>query len=78
MSLTSIPVSLIPATSRSTLFLWCEPLAGHRHIGVTDHRTLVDWAHAIRDLVDVRSPDTERVVLVLDNLNIHSLAKLIK
>ena len=36
----------------------------------------MDWAHCIKDLVDVHYPDAERIVLVLDNLNIHSPASL--
>jgi hypothetical protein len=53
------------------LFLWVEPLAGRRHVQVTERRTKQDWAHFIRALVDVHYPDAERVVLVLDNLNTH-------
>ena len=55
----------------ANLFLWVEPLAGRRHVQVTARRTKVDWAQFIRDLVDVHYPTAERVVLVLDNLNIH-------
>ena len=51
------------------LFLWVEPLAGRRHVQVTERRTKQDWARFIRDLVDIHYPDAERVVLVLDNLN---------
>lgn len=51
--------------------MWVEPLAGRRHVQVTARRTKTDWAHFIRDLVDVHSPAAERVVLVLDNLNTH-------
>lgn len=58
------------------LFLWCEPLRGQRHVTVTDRRTKVDRARAIKDLVDVRYPDAERVVLVLDNLNTHAPSSL--
>jgi hypothetical protein len=53
------------------LFLFVEPLRGWRHVIVTERRTKQDWAHAIRDLVDVQYPDAERIVLVLDNLNTH-------
>ena len=60
----------------ANLFLWYEPLAGHRHITVTDRRTRIDWAQCIKDLVDVHYPDAERIVLVMDNLNIHSPASL--
>jgi DDE superfamily endonuclease/Homeodomain-like domain len=60
----------------ANLFLWYEPLAARRHVEVTEHRTRLDWAGCIRDLVDVHYPDAERIVLVLDNLNIHSPASL--
>lgn len=55
----------------ANLFLWVEPLAGRRHVQVTERRTKQDWAHFIRDLVDDHYPAAERVVLVLDNLNTH-------
>ena len=58
------------------LFLWCEPLRGQRHVTVTERRTKVDWAHVIKDMVDVHYPDAERIVLVLDNLNTHTPAAL--
>jgi DDE superfamily endonuclease len=53
-------------------FLFCEPLAGRRWVDVTEHRTKEDWAHQIKDLVAVRYPEAERIVLVLDNLNTHT------
>ena len=56
----------------ANLFLVCEPLAGQRWVTVTDRRTAIDWAHQIKDLVDGRYPDVERIVLVLDNLNTHT------
>jgi len=31
------------------LFMFCEPLRGGRHVHVTDRRTKVDWAYALRD-----------------------------
>jgi len=60
----------------ANLFLACEPLRGWRHVAVTARRTAVDWAHFIRDVVDVQYPDAERIVLVLDNLNTHRPASL--
>ncbi len=58
------------------LFLVTEPLRGWRHVTVSDRRTRLDWAHCVRDLVDVHYPDAERIVLVLDNLNTHTPASL--
>jgi len=54
------------------LFLCCEPLAGRRWVDVTAQRTRRDWAQQIQQLVDVRSPDAERIVLVMDKLNTHT------
>ncbi len=54
------------------LFLCCEPLAGQRWVDVTAQRTRREWAQQIQQLVDVRYPDAERLVLVMDNLNVHT------
>lgn len=48
-----------------------DPLAGWRHVEVTDQRTSVDWAYQIRDLVDVYYPHASGITLVMDNLNTH-------
>jgi len=60
----------------ANLFLFCEPLRGRRWVDVTEHRTKADWAHQIRELVEVRYPEAECIVLVLDNLNTHTPAAL--
>jgi hypothetical protein len=60
----------------ANLFVACEPLSGWRHIAVTAHRTRADWAHFVRDLVDGRYREAERVVLVMDQLNTHAVASL--
>jgi len=60
----------------ANVFLACEPLRGWRHVTVSDRRTRLDFAAVIRDLIDVHYPGAERLVLVLDNLNIHSPASL--
>jgi hypothetical protein len=58
------------------LFLACEPLRGWRHVTVSDRRTRVDFAHCVKDLVDVHFPAAEAIVLVMDNLNTHTPASL--
>jgi hypothetical protein len=58
----------------ANLFLFFEPLAGQRHVRVTDRRTRVDWAEAMRELADVLYPDAELIEVVLDNLNTHDPA----
>jgi len=60
----------------ATLFAAFEPLAGWRHIEVTQQRTRQDFARFIQDLLDHRYPEAERVVLIMDNLNTHSGASL--
>ena len=57
-------------------FLVGEPLRGWRHVRLSARRTRIDWAHCIRELVDVHYPAAERIVLVLDQLNTHSPASL--
>ena len=58
------------------LFLACEPLAGWRHVAVTQRRTMQDFAHRMRWLVDEAYPEIPVVRVVLDNLNTHRTASL--
>ena len=58
------------------LFLACEPLAGWRQVAVTERRTMQDFAHQMRWLVDEAYPQACVVRLVLDNLNTHRTASL--
>lgn len=58
------------------LFMVFEPLAGFRHIEVTQRRTMVDFAHLMRWLVDEAYPHAEKLRVVLDNLNTHRPASL--
>jgi DDE superfamily endonuclease len=53
-------------------FIFCEPLAGWRHVTVTERRTKKDWAACIRELVDVHYPHARKIRLVMDNLNTHT------
>ena len=54
------------------IFMFYEPLVGKRFVAITDHRTKTDWALQIKELLDLHYPLAEKVVLVMDNLNIHS------
>jgi hypothetical protein len=56
------------------LFVLTQPEAGFRHVTVTDQRTLVDFAHQLKMLVDDLYPEAEVIRLVTDNLNIHTPA----
>lgn len=60
----------------ANLFIAFEPLAGWRHVEVTDTRTRKDLAHLLKDLVDNRYKDAEKLVLVMDQLNTHSVGSL--
>ncbi len=60
----------------ANIFMLYAPLEGRREALVTDRRTALDYAHAIRHLVDVMYPDAEKIVLVQDNLNTHKPASL--
>ena len=60
----------------ANLFLACAPHLGWRQVRVTAHRTAVDAAHALRDLVEPTFPTAARIVLVTDNLNVHTPAAL--
>ena len=58
------------------LFLTCEPMAGWRHVQVTERRTMQDFARRMRWLADEAYPEAEVVRVVLDNLNTHRRASL--
>ena len=58
------------------IFMAVEPLGGWRLVRVTERRTRTDWAEFIRELVDVRYAQAEKIILVMDNLNTHGIASL--
>jgi hypothetical protein len=60
----------------ANLFIAFEPLGRWREVVVTDQRRRIDWAHFVRDLVDGRYREADKVVLVMDQLNTHSPASL--
>jgi len=58
------------------IFMEVEPLAGKRHVAITERRTRKDWAAQIRQMLNERYPDALKVRLVMDNLNTHNIASL--
>ncbi len=58
------------------LFMIFEPLAGQRHVMITDSRKRIDFANCIEMIKDEYYPNCEKIVLVMDNLNTHSIASL--
>ena len=60
----------------ANLFMLFAPLEGWRHVKVTDRRTALDYAQALKDLSDLHFTAAERIVLVQDNLNTHAKSSL--
>ena len=60
----------------ANLFVVVEPTAGRRHVTVTARRTKRDFAEQMRRLCDEWYPDADRVRVVLDNLNTHTVGAL--
>jgi hypothetical protein len=60
----------------ANLFMAFEPLAGRRHVEVTERKTSVDFARLLRDLSDRYYAGAEQIVLVCDNLSTHTPAAL--
>src|SRR5437868_1821102 len=58
------------------LFVAFDPHRGWRNVKVTDHRAAVDYAHCMRELVDVHYPGATCIRVVQDNLSIHKLGAL--
>lgn len=60
----------------ANLFAFLDVHRPWRHIKVTDQRTAVDFAHCMRELVDVHYPDALLIRVVLDNLSTHTVGAL--
>lgn len=84
---TRVPLSAKPGTparvdaeyqrqGSASLLLWTAPHLGKRGIRVSTQRTRVDFAEAMRALVEETFPEAEKLVVVLDNLNTHTIAAL--
>jgi transposase len=58
------------------LVMFVEPQAGWRHITVTEHRTMQDFAHQMQWLVDAAYPEATVIRVIMDNLNTHKPASL--
>lgn len=60
----------------ANIFMFVQPLAGWRHVKITQRRTKNDFASCMIDLATIHFPDAEIIRVVLDNLNTHSPATL--
>ena len=61
-----------------SIFMFTEPLGGWREAHALPHRTALDWAAQVKWLIDDAYPDAEKIVLVMDNLNTHTIASFYK
>src|SRR3974377_2417844 len=60
----------------ANLFMLFAPLEGWRHVKGTDRHTAIDYGHVLKDLADIHFPRANTIVLIQDNLNVHSKASL--
>jgi len=57
----------------ASVFMFTEPLQGWRQVRIRAQRTKVDWAVEMAALLQVRYAAAEKVSLVCDNLNTHTM-----
>jgi hypothetical protein len=57
----------------ASVFMFCEPLAGWREASARERRTKIDWAQEVERLLRTRYADAQKVTLVCDNLNTHTI-----
>jgi hypothetical protein len=60
----------------ANLFIVFQPRTGWRAVTVTSRRTQHDFAEQMKELVDTHFPAAQRIRVVLDNLNTHTVAAL--
>ena len=61
-----------------SVFCFIQPHTGRIIHAVEPTRTAVDWAEKIKYLIDVVNPSADKIILVCDNLNTHSIASFYK
>jgi hypothetical protein len=57
----------------ANIFMFADPLGCWRRTSVRERKTMMDWAREVRVLLEEDYPDAEKIVLVCDNLNTHSM-----
>ena len=60
----------------ANLFIFLDVHRPWRKVKVTERRSAEDYAHCMREVVDVHCPDAERIRVVQDNLSTHSAGAL--
>jgi hypothetical protein len=49
---------------------------GRRYVAASERRTGQDWAREVKPIVTEHYPQAEKVVLIMDNLNTHTISSL--
>lgn len=57
----------------ANIFMFTEPLAGWREATAREFKTKADWAQEMARLLEGRYADCEKVTVVCDNLNTHTI-----
>ncbi len=81
---TRVPIAATPKHARrvdyeyeragtASIFMFTEPLSGWRSVNARKQRTKVDWALEMGGLLCTRYASAEKVILVCDNLNTHTM-----
>ena len=60
------------------IFMFAAPLKNWRRAEAAGHRTRLDRAQQVKKLIAVDFPHVKKIVLVMDNLNIHTIGSLYK
>jgi len=58
----------------ASIFVFTEPLAGWRYVRALNRRTKGDFAMMVKEIGDTFYPDTDRIILIADNLNTHNIS----
>ena len=56
------------------IFMFTEPLGGFRRVSVREHKTGIDWAHEVKELIGKDYPDTDKIIMICDNYSTHKAA----
>lgn len=59
-----------------SIFMFFNPITGQRRVSCRDHRTRIEWAEEVQQLLDEDYPQARKITLVCDNLNTHNKASL--
>ena len=57
----------------ASIFMFTEPLAGWREATARESRTKLDWAEEVARLLEGRYRKCQKITLVCDNLNTHTI-----